>query len=182
MALLKKTLILGAHAYFVRNGADDSGTPVSSSHKPSSDSSVLYEHLGYVMDGAIMRKSDDLEIMAPRSSGYAYVKAETIPLDQRLAVKLTLGQVNQYTIEALMGLAGAITVNTAQQPLVQDNKITGWLKLDVGDHRDTQRLIHILYCEISVNELKLAQKEHKHTLDVEVLDNASNTVNLVSLS
>jgi len=181
MSLLKKTLILGAHAYFVRNGTADGGDTVGSSFVPLTGSST-WEELGYVMDGTISKKTDDLEILAPRSGGYAYVKQEGIPLDQRLMVKLTLGQINQYTIEALMAFAGAITVNTAQRPLVQDGKITGWLKLDAGDHRDTQRLIHFLYCEIDVSDLKLAQKEHKHQVDIEVLDNSLNSVNLVSLS
>lgn len=182
MALLPKTLVLGAHVYFVRNGTDDGGTAVSASHAPTSPTDAIYEELGYVMDATIQGKDDDMEIMAPRSGGYAYQRVETLVLEQRLSMQLTLGQVSQYTIEALMRFAGAITVNNAQRPLVQDNKITGWLRLDTGDHRDTQRLKANLYCEISVNELKIAQKQHQHQLVVDVLDNSGNTVNLVSLS
>ena len=181
MALLKKTLILGAHAYFVRNGTVDGSDTVGSSFVPASGSST-WEELGRVMDGVIQGKDDNLIIKAPRVGGFAYQKAETIPLSEELSIKLTMGEICQYTIEALMRFASAITINTAQRPLMQDNRITGWLKLIAGDHRDTQRLDHYLYCEISVNELKLAEKEHKHTLDVEVLDNSLNSVNLDSLS
>ena len=181
MAILNKTTIQGAHLYFARNGADDGGTPVSSSHAPAHGAGVL-EELGAVESCDISNKIDELKLKAPVSGGGRYRTRQTIPLSQELMLKCKMQQANQLTFEGLFLVAGAITVGTAQQPLKQSAKITGWIELLTYDHADEETLRLFLYVELSVKSYKLSEKEYSNELEIEVLDNSLNTAKVVDLT
>jgi hypothetical protein len=181
MALLNKTIISGAHLGFSRNGADDSGTPVSSSHKPAADS-ALYEDLGPCESLEIEQKIDELKLKAPVSGGGRYRMRETIPLSQEMSLKAKFQQWNQHFLEALFLGSAALAVGTAFQPLKQAAKITGWLQVIQYDQGDTERFRHYFYVEITVSKMSTGEKQYMVEPEFTVLDNTSGTVKVVSLS
>lgn len=179
MALVARTLILGNRLYFARDGADDGGTPTADDHKPET-ASAAYEELGVVEAMDVSNKVEVLRLKKPSSGKYKLRK--TIPLSQELMLKCTMQDYNQLAFESIFLLAGAITIATAQQPLKQSTPITGWLKVSQADQTDTAITAMFLWVELSVKQLKTAEKEYKYELEVEVLDNALNTFNLLALT
>lgn len=181
MSTLNRTIISGAHLGFARDGVTFSAAPVSATNMPTANDAT-YEDLGRCESLEISSKVDDLELVAPISSGGQYRLAETIPIEQQIMLKAVMQQWNQIFLEALFLAAGAVTVGTAFTPMRQSTKTRGWLQCVQYDHANTERFRHYFYVEITVEKMNSAKKEYKCEPTFKVLDNSSGTVKVVALS
>lgn len=184
MALVNRTIVIGSHLFFAREGAEETvggeDEVVSPAYKPLT-ASALYEELGAIETLDITSKTDNLRLKAPAQGGGAYKLRKLIPLSQELTLKAKVQDYNQLAFESLFLLAGPITIATPQQPLKQSKPITGWLKVEQRDHTDTLISTLFLWVALMVSTQKNAEKEYSYEVTVEVLDNALNTFNLAAL-
>lgn len=185
MPLVNRTVILGNHIWFAREGAtemigEDTET-VSATYQPLTGS-ALYEEMGAVETFGITNKTDSLILKAPPTGRGAYRRRKSIPLSQELTLKAKVQDANQLVMESIFLLAGAITIGTAQQPLKQSKPITGWLKIEQRDQTDTLINTMFLWVEMMVTEGKSAEKEYAYDITWEVLDSALNTYELEALA
>ena len=185
MPLNNRTIILGNHIWFAREGATETIETVE--HTVAVDyqpltASDLYEEMGAVETFGIANKIDSLILKAPPTGRGSYRRRKSIPLSQELTLKAKVQDANQLVFESIFLLAGAITIGTAQQPLKQSKPITGWLKIEQRDQTDTLINTMFLWVEMMVTEAKSAEKEYAYDITWEVLDSALNSYELEALA
>jgi hypothetical protein len=182
MALNQRTVILGVKTLrFVRNGTTDGEDTVGAAHAPETNPlSALYESLGDVESATIEAREEALTLRSPRSG--AYKKRKSIPLGQETMIRATLQDATQITFESLFRFSGAITVGTGQIPNRQSEPVTGWIWLELWDQTRTKTVEVLVYAELRVNQLQVAERQYSHELMIDVLENDLNLINLAALA
>jgi hypothetical protein len=100
---------------------------------------------------------------------------ETNPLS---ALYESLGDVESATIEAR---EEALTLRSPRSGAYKKRK-SGWIWLELWDQTRTKTVEVLVYAELRVNQLQVAERQYSHELMIDVLENDLNLINLAALA
>lgn len=175
MALTTGARIIGAHAWFFREGASftvpTAGTCAREA-KPGADDTGWVE-IGIIKDSSVNHEAERLQRFAPLPGGLRlYDEHET---KSKITMKLTTDDISPLAIELLFGTLELGDASTQYNPLEGAQK-RGWLKLQWYDQEDT--LINTLDVWVNLfigGEVKMGETLIDVPLTATVLHSSLNT-------
>lgn len=143
-------MLLGAHAFFFRNGdaftVPGAGTCGVASKPGPTDTGWI--ELGVIQECNISVASEKIPVWIPSSGSLR--KSSTLVTKREIKVTIKVGQFGPFAIEMLFGTLALTSGSTQFNPLEGGNHV-GWLKLQCYDQSDVQRLVVDLWVNLEVS-------------------------------
>jgi hypothetical protein len=146
-----ESLIIGAFASFVREGASIDAVTVGVAAFPDTDPTTNWAELGCVIEARNEPNVAQYPVMCPKPSGGYEEKIEEQVL--RDSYVLTLNKTNPLYWELAEGYAAAIVDGTPQTPGQQvDRYVQGWLKLQKRGQDGQDRVVKNIWGKLRLGE------------------------------
>ena len=146
-----ESLIIGAFASFVREGASIDAVTVGVAAFPDTDPTTNWAELGCVIEARNEPNVAQYPVMCPKPSGGYEEKIEEQVL--RDSYVLTLNKTNPLYWELAEGYAAAIVDGTPQTPGQQvDRYVQGWLKLQKRGQDGQDRVVKNIWGKLRLSE------------------------------
>lgn len=165
--------ILGAHVWFARDGETcDTGTVAKTLLPGETDDVWIY--MGVLKDVQVEGSADAVEVWKPCPG--KLVLDDIIETKPRIKLTMTLQEFGPKAVEMVYRSAALTEASTEFTPLATATGIKGWIKTQIYDQDDTQRVITDTWVYLSAKGALKADGTALAELQVEaqVLQSALN--------
>ncbi|WOO43160.1 hypothetical protein [Rubellicoccus peritrichatus] len=133
---MPRSILIGNHLFFAREGDSIDGVTVARDAKPDTDPEANWTDVGIISSASIENSKNELEIWGPSPGRLAL--QDVLLSRQDLMIRATLEEASPMLWELLFGAVGAIDTSGtgAFVPLAKRGFVKGWWKFQQYDQND----------------------------------------------
>ena len=176
-----RSVIIGNHFSFLRNGITVDSTVVGVDSKPDNDPATNWTdyELGCMESGSVNNDVQEEAVRCPVAGGGAYQEADSFALQQNLSVNMVLKELNP-TLWQIIWMTDTITDGGsgtgAFVPLAAGAFLKGWGRMDQYDESNVLVSYAEFWCQIRLNgNVDFSEAVTSVPVSCKVFSNALNT-------